>query len=922
MRPLKLTMRAFGPYAGENVLDLERLGEGGLYLITGDTGAGKTTIFDAITFALYGQASGDIREPGMFCSKYAKPGTPTEVELTFSYGGKVYTVRRNPKYLRAKTRGEGFTEEGANAELHCPGNRVITKTAEVDEEIRNIMGITREQFMRIAMIAQGDFLKLLNASTDERGEIFRQIFKTGPYRILQDKLKTEAQTLDGEIKAAKSSLKQYIDGIRVADDDPEAAGVRLAKEGSKLTADVIEILESMLKRDGEKQVAVGEEKAKRSAELDTVKAGLKTITDAEKNEESIAKRQKDKETESVRMPELLKAWEAEKELVPETEKKKVELGKIESELPKYDELNTLLFEIKKQEKALEAGTMSRDERQSALEERHAEFEAMREERMTLDDAGETKATLVSEKEKKEERRIRIGKLGDLLDTYEDEAEMLRGLQKEYRELSEKSNLAKQDYEAKNKAFLDEQAGILAERLEAGKPCPVCGSLEHPHPAGKSKAAPSEAQLNQAKKTAEAADLAARTKSEACAASLAKVKEQKTVIEGELKALEIKCTVEDAAKQVTTVLHDVEKEIRALTEAIRKEDKRVARRIELDKVIPETEKQITEEKASIEKLSKELVSAATKIEAEKKQAEESRKTLRFAGKTEAEAEKASIEKEIAKRKNALEQAEECYRVAEKRVTSLDSEITGLQEAKKAFGEIPDKETLLVKQKELIAAIDEIEEQEKDIHTRIQTNRSILSELRKGSEGLQKTEEKYKAIKALSDTANGTLSGKEKVMLETYIQMTYFDRILARANTRFMVMSGGQYELKRKETAENNQKKSGLDLNVIDHYNGTERSVKTLSGGESFKASLALALGLSEEIQSSAGGVKLDTMFVDEGFGSLDDESLEQAMRALSGLADGNRLVGIISHVAELKSRIDKQIVVTKEPSGGSKAEIRM
>lgn len=212
--------------------------------------------------------------------------------------------------------------------------------------------------------------------------------------------------------------------------------------------------------------------------------------------------------------------------------------------------------------------------------------------------------------------------------------------------------------------------------------------------------------------------------------------------------------------------------------------------------------------------------------------------------------------------------------------------------------------------------------KKVHTRTDKNAQALQNIRDKMTNLDSVEKRYIWMKALSDTANGNISGKEKVMLETYIQMTYFDRVIARANTRFMVMSDGQYELKRRKEAENNKSQSGLDLDldVIDHYNGTERSVKTLSGGESFKASLSLALGLSDEIQASAGGVQLDTMFVDEGFGSLDDESLDQAMRALSNLADGNRLVGIISHVGELKNRIDKQIVVTKEKTGGSRANI--
>lgn len=187
------------------------------------------------------------------------------------------------------------------------------------------------------------------------------------------------------------------------------------------------------------------------------------------------------------------------------------------------------------------------------------------------------------------------------------------------------------------------------------------------------------------------------------------------------------------------------------------------------------------------------------------------------------------------------------------------------------------------------------------------------VRDGQEAMCRAEQEYIWVKALSDTANGTLNGKRKVELETYIQMTYFDRILRRANLRFLTMSSGQYELKRREDGENKKEKAGLELNVIDHYNGSERSVRTLSGGESFQASLSLALGLSDEIQSHAGGIQLDAMFVDEGFGSLDEDSLNQAMKALEGLTRGNRMVGIISHVPELKERIGKKIVVTKRRS---------
>ena len=226
---------------------------------------------------------------------------------------------------------------------------------------------------------------------------------------------------------------------------------------------------------------------------------------------------------------------------------------------------------------------------------------------------------------------------------------------------------------------------------------------------------------------------------------------------------------------------------------------------------------------------------------------------------------------------------------------------------------------MKLKELEGAQNLLRQGEKNLHSRIANNKKIYENLKLTSSNLIIAEKKYAFVKALSDTANGNISGKEKIMLETYIQMHYFDRIIARANARLMIMTDGQYDLLRRKEGLNKQGQSGLDLNVIDHYNGSERSVKSLSGGESFKASLAMALGLSDEIQSSAGGIQLDTMFIDEGFGSLDEDSLAQAMKALSSLADNNRLVGIISHVGELKQKIDKQIIVTKDRSGGSRIE---
>ena len=304
---------------------------------------------------------------------------------------------------------------------------------------------------------------------------------------------------------------------------------------------------------------------------------------------------------------------------------------------------------------------------------------------------------------------------------------------------------------------------------------------------------------------------------------------------------------------------------------------------------------------------------------KKQHDADKKLLRFGSIAKAKNESEALEKNIDEMKKAYEKAQEALLESDKKIVGYKASIKEM--SKQLYSKCNlDRESETNKRTEITKKKTADDAVAKELHTRIKSNKQVLDNIQANVENLDKLEKHYTWLRALSNTANGNISGKEKVMLETYIQMTYFDRIIARANTRFMVMSGGQYELKRRKEAENNRSQSGLDLDVIDHYNGTERSVKTLSGGESFKASLSLALGLSDEIQASAGGVKLDTMFVDEGFGSLDEESLDQAMKALLSLVDGNRLVGIISHVADLKNRIDKQIVVTKGKNGGSKANI--
>ena len=893
MRPIKLTVSAFGPYAGKTVLDLDKLGENGLYLITGDTGAGKTTIFDAITYALYGEASGDNREPSMFRSKYAEATTPTEVELVFSYAGKTYTVKRNPEYERPKSRGEGFATQKAEVQLKYPDGRVVTKQRDVDNAIRDIMGINRSQFLQIAMIAQGDFLKLLLAPTEERKKIFRQIFKTQLYQDLQDRLKKESGQLNDKCDAARNSIKQYIDGITCDENDVLSIEVEKAKNGLLPAKDVMDLIDRLLTQDNDKKTAIQKSISDADKALEIVNANLGKIEAKEQTQKALD--------------------QAQKNLIGENE------AKIEAEFSRYEALDALEKQIKYDEDTISKNErqLKKDREQYAIDE--AEFKILKKEFESLSDAGEGKEKLSRQKEKTQEKQAKLQNLSALFKAFHELGDNLDTLQSDYKKASESSEEATADYEAKNRAFLDEQAGIIAETLESGKPCPVCGSLEHPCIAHKSAKAPTEAQLKRAKENADKARKVAEDLSGKCKEAKGILDAKKVETEKLVKELWQSVAFEEAENKLPEEQKVVSAEITVLDTALSEEEKKVSRRSELTESLPKTEKALKERDKDISNRNIALEADKALLSEKKKQRDADKESLRFDSIAEAQSKSDALGKTVSEMKKAYDNAQSALSDSDKKIAGYNASITELSKQLSSDC-VLDKEAETKKKVELSKKRTSDDDAAKVLHARIESNTKVLANIQVKVSDLDMLEKRYTWLKALSNTANGNISGKEKVMLETYIQMTYFDRIIARANTRFMIMSGGQYELKRRKEAENNRSQSGLDLDVIDHYNGTERSVKTLSGGESFKASLSLALGLSDEIQASAGGVKLDTMFVDEGFGSLDEESLDQAMKALSGLADGNRLVGIISHVVDLKNRIDKQIVVEKEKSGGSKANI--
>ena len=919
MRPVRLTLSAFGPYAGTTTLDMDQLGKSGLYLITGDTGAGKTTIFDAIAYALYGKASGESREADMFRSKYADPSTPTEVTLVFEYSGKRYTVRRNPQYTRPAKRGSGTATEIASADLTLPDGRVITKRSEVDEAIQNIIGIDREQFSKIAMIAQGDFRQLLLASTEERKKIFRKLFGTSLYARVQDRLKADTSVLRTQLLQANHSVQQYIAGISCPEISPMYFPIRKAQTEGLPVADTAEWTEKL-------NAADAEEEKKLSGSLEEVNALISRLT--EQKAQAEAARQTAAAFRTVqnnlalslqKHREIEAAEEAARACKPELENRQNQITLLKASLPDYQLLDRTREQYRKVSARLQNDLQQRELCQGLLLRQDALYKSHVQERASLENAGAERTRLLAELEKNQKLDSRFADLAESMLEYEHLHEQLLLAQALYQQKNEAARKAAYIYETVNTAFLNAQAGILAGRLEEGMPCPVCGAPVHPRPAQMPEDAPTEQELKTCRLAAETARKQAVEASEAAGRLHGTCGEKRKTITAVIQELMGDFSPEQAASQLDTVRMQIRHDRLCLENALRTEEARLRKKAELDRTLPAEEAAVRELQEKIGTLT-EAIATSTAVSSQlSEEIQKISARLPYASLREAETAQYALELRQKKQQALLEASAAALQESQKNISALEGQ---LQQLHDQLQQAPDTdlEAVLAELRRQLAARSLLIERKETVHARLVSNRACLSAIREQSKRITQLEGRYRSMKALSDTANGCITGKEKVMLETYIQMTYFDRILVKANRRFLTMSGGQYELRRRVEAENKSSQSGLDLDVLDHYNGTLRSVKTLSGGESFQASLSLALGLSDEIQSSAGGVHLESMFVDEGFGSLDEEALEQAMAALSSLTEGNRLVGIISHVSELKNRIDKQILVRKDKSGGSHAEI--
>ncbi len=1064
MRPLKLTLNAFGPFAGKTVIDFEKLGNDGIYLITGDTGSGKTSIFDAISYALYGETTNDKgRNGSLMRSDFAGPSDKTFVELVFTEKDETYTIRRNPQYMRKKERGEGLTEEKASVLLTSPSmEKPLSKSTEVIDKIVSVTGMTRDQFSRIVMLAQGKFSEFLLSPTKDKEELFRTLFDTDAYRSFQEKLLEMAKNAarEGEritsekLSAAKavrcdsaSSLALKLNAVLkggLVNDEVKAVISEIADEERSLSAmhnaEVNRLI--ILSSETDQKISAAVKRKSEVAELETLEEKIRcekgkfdeirelSAADTEKMDAVNKLRAEITELEKAVLPLFSELKDIDKsigkslKLLDRTEVEIFQAVKKRSELD--DKLSYLQEEVLKlsgsherqihalaEKTKAEARFMSVKDVLTLKEERtekHEESEALRKQVTALSESARKLKTegsaLVSLRDETEDKlsayssldvrlqvlKEREGRLSDVKKT----EVMLDAADEECNKLREESEELLSDMNEKNAIHMERytsyQAVRLSMNLKDGFPCPVCGSIHHPSPC--TDAPVTEEDVNAAwkayekakklfeKKSADASSargnaLALRKQFEAALILTGKTSVEEA--EDELKEETVRLS---AMKAERKVLEDEKKridaEIKGNDDKLRKEEK----------IFRDKESQLSNAEGIISQLERNLSEKLITLGLCENEAEEEAVKAEncfiecisvFERATFDAAREDELRSEIEKVKTSISENDKMKSDLESRKAAEASTLSSLEtrknrilsslryssedevllliskkkeKADKTEAEVRDHERLKAESERKLAEycgtgevlrknissvpeydIDELtrekEEADKSRGEEQRLATASAERLHSAEEALEKidkldreggeAERKYRMVNELSSAANGSLAGSERLTLETFVQSRYLDRILKLANLKLSKMTDGRYRMKRSSKALR-AGKSGLDISVEDRLTGKERPASSLSGGETFKASLALALGLSEEIQSRSGAVKMEALFLDEGFGTLDEQSLSGAVETLSSLASSGRIIGVISHVKRLKETIAKQIVVERHGNRGSTAEV--
>ena len=921
MRPLRLTMNAFGPFAGHTELDWTLLGERGLYLVTGVTGAGKTTLFDAIAFALYGEPSGNSRKPDMLLSKYAAPGANASVELYFIHRGQTYTVERTLPREREKQRGSGTTTEKGAASLFYPDGRApVTKPTEVTRAVTELLGVDKQQFCQIAMIAQGTFQELLLASTETRGKIFRDIFATQLYQDFLERVKADAAKLDAECRMLDHDLLQRMAAVRADEEDPLALTLEPMRRAVPSVADAQALVDSLIRQDETRLAALRDAIGTLDGNLRDADSALgraeqqaQLRTDAAKASQWLA----ENEPNLQRLADALAAQHARD---GEREALGGEIAKAEASLRQYDALDALDARRAAAVKAAEASETDANrltlERANLLER----MTAAKAELETLQNAGLAAERLQNAARETRERAQALDGLLQSQKALLAEEARLRDAQTAYRDAANSAAQVRQRFTGQQRLFLDAQAGVLARTLICGEPCPVCGSRTHPAPAQPADSAPSREQLEALQAEADRLDGASAAQSAKAATLLGAAERARLTLHAEAQRLLGDGTPETLPTRLDAARADTAARVAAVQAEWSAAKVKAERAESLRGGIPKAEAMLAEQEIRRQQTQTDAVRKRAEAEALAVQFTQAREKLPHPDRNTALAALAALQAAKAALEQALADAQTAYETVRDGAQTNRARLEALQ-AQLAHAPTADSDALRAQRDALQSRRAALLNRQQTLQERRNLNAAAGDALRAHAEQSGALQARRAWLSTLSQTVNGDLKGKDRILLETYVQMTWLDRVLARANTRLMRMSAGQYELKRRTASDDLRVKSGLELNVTDHYNGTERDVKSLSGGEQFKASLALALGMSDEVQMSAGGVRLEALFIDEGFGTLDEESLASAIDVLASISEGSRLVGVISHVQQLKDRIDRQIIVTKARTGGSSAIIR-
>ena len=1051
MKPIKLIISAFGPYADKMPeINFEQFEEKGLFLISGDTGAGRTTIFDAICFALYGTTSGTYRDKNNLRSEYAKDSTESYVDFYFSHQGKEYHVWRQPSYERSKLRGEGVKTEKEKAVFYEEGKAPKEGLTQVNDAVKSLLHIDEKQFKQIAMIAQGEFWELLNASTEQRTGILRTIFMTNGYKNIEFKLKDRVNASITAKEKASNSIIQYLADVEANREselffelDSLQDKVRKANSAWNIE-EMLDLIDRILKEDkaslkDEKKILVEAEKllGKLQGELATAKTNNTFIERLEKLQEE-KKELEEKKAEIDELEKYLKlqkaashvvkpvydAWIGKKndaeltkrllsaseekldsakktanekaEALAEAEGKRKEAdklntlaGQIEEEKPKYEQRDRLTQEVGRLNKTAELI----ESREASLAELEKELQTrVTNLKKTVNDLKNRPAELEAARADSEKVLSLKCSILDIIDNEINEREerktTLKTNQDTFVSAREKYDEASKKRADAERIIENNRAGLLAEHLIEGEKCPVCGSKHHPEPAELSEATVSETEFKRLKDD-EASQLkkkeAANTAAEKAKVSLEEYEERLRVnildcledpildkhVEGKTldELIEIlgeaKATVEDKATVFETKISALESDCSAYEKAQEQLEKAQGEETdalnkskeELSKEKTATGTRLTEVNTELKSLAKlkyaDLTEAENALKEAKDKVDEILKAIKNATeeKTAADSSVTEIAATIKTHKKNLEiqvgdatefrgKLDETLRsnkfksddemleyvVDEKTIKDEEQDIsdynlavgTNKTQLKQAESDAAGRKKIDVAELEntFEAQKETVESARSAYNTtdnRIQNNADRRANISGQKGDLEKAIHEYSISKCLYELVKGS-TGSGKITLEQYIQAAGFDGIIAAANRRLLPMSDGQYELYRQEDSLGKKVNTFLDLEVLDNYTGHRRPVGNLSGGESFKASLSLALGLSDTVSSNIGGIQMDALFVDESFGTLDRKSIDSAMDILVNLSSSNKLVGIISHREELMENIPQQIKVKKGKDG--------